>query len=174
MNDKQQSHNHHECDHEHGKCDCNQHNHDHHDCCDHHNEHNQEHHDCCEHDHGHHDCCEHGHDHHGIESHTHEGAAVVSGNVEITGDIEQIKEWLQIELENLALWIEEQGGIIGHIKAYIEGGGYGTMLSTTGRDVQCKTIANTAVQVNVASIVYGVNIKEVECKVADIIHKIRN
>ena len=144
MNNKEHNRSHSDCDHEHENC-----------------------------NHNHHDCCENDHDHNGIESHMHDGAIVVSANVEISGNVESIKERLKIELESLGRWVESQSGIIGHIKAYVEGRGFGTMMSTTGREVQCKTVANTIVHVNIAAIVYSVMIAEVECRVADIIQKIK-
>lgn len=139
------------------------HSHEEHGCCDHHN---------CDHEHSHDDHENCNHDHSGIESHMHEESTVVSGKREITGDIEIISEKLQTELKKLASWVEENGGIVGHIKAYLDGGGRGYMLSTTGDEVHCKEMQSSLVHVVVTAIVFNVTIHEMECKVADIFTRI--
>lgn len=134
---------------------------------DHCNHEHQEH-EHCNHEHHEHEHCDHGHNHEGIESHFHEEAVVCSGNREISGVLESIKEKLVIEIKSLAEWVEAQDGIIGHIKGYVEGGGMGYMLSTTGGEVQIKETQDSKVQVNIATIVFNVGIEELECRVASV------
>lgn len=138
----------------------NHHEHDHHD-----HDHEHEHH----HDHDH---CSHDHNHEDIESHTHDESIIVSGKREIPGELETVKEKLTKELESLGEWIENQGGIIGHIKAYANGGGKGYMLSNTYGEVQCKETLKSDVHVNIAVIVFKVDIEELECRVAEIFERL--
>lgn len=146
------------------------------DCsCGHDHEHSS---DCsCGHDHEHDSDCgcghDHSHSHEGIESHMHDEAVVVSGKREIPGSLEKVKEDLTKELDKLAEWIEDQGGIVGHIKAYLDGAGDGYMLSNTGGGVQCTRAAGTGVHVNIAAIVFQVEIKETECRVAQIFENLK-
>ncbi|KNZ40223.1 hypothetical protein [Acetobacterium bakii] len=87
----------------------------------------------------------------------HENAVIVSAEREISGDYTRIKEALSIGLKSLAGWVENQNGLVGHIKAHLSEKGGSAMLSTTGDEVQIRETANPGVLINLAVIVFVEN-----------------
>ncbi len=156
--DHDHGHDHHHHDHEHGH----DHGHDH----DHHHHH---------HDHDHDDDCECCSDENGIhiEHHEHEGANVVSGKCSVSGDYGKIREQLSAGLTSLADAINEQGGIIGHIKASAEVGTV-EMFSITDKDLMAKTAPTQNIDLHIAAIVFAVDIPFVEDAVKKIFESIKN
>lgn len=113
----------------------------------------------CSHDHDDHK----NHDHHtklgdnNISITHHENAVIVSAEQEIPGDYAQAKEVLALGLKKLADWVENQNGLVGHIKAHLSAKGNSAMLSTTGDAVQIKETDSTGVLINLAVIVFVEN-----------------
>lgn len=119
----------------------------------------------------------HGHDHtphshHGITLHKHDGALVCSGEKDVIGELEAIKKKITNALKMLSAWVEEQGGIPGHIKAVIEESGPGYMLSTTGGEVENKEISRSNVHISLVAIVFNVEEEKLECRVASLVDTI--
>nr|WP_320025303.1 hypothetical protein [uncultured Acetobacterium sp.] len=122
--------------------------------------------------HNHAESCTHNHDaghhHHGIESHLHDDVLVCSGKRDIIGDLETIKQNLVGEIEILAKWIQEIGGIIGHVKALVERDSPITMISTTGEDVTVKEMAGSSIHASVVTIVFNTDAQSLECRIASL------
>lgn len=108
------------------------------------------------------------HHHHGIESHLHDDVLVCSGKRDIIGDLETIKQNLVGEIKILANWIQEMGGIIGHVKALVERDSPVTMISTTGEDVTIKEMAGSTIHVSVVAIVFNTNVQSLECRIVSL------
>lgn len=149
------------CGHEH-------HAHDHHDhhCCGHDHDHHAHHdHDCCGHDHSHHD-----HPHsHGTErtvvweggtiqlsTQEHEGAVVCSARCQWTASASGREEdTLSGIMKDVARWVAENGGFIGHIKASLERRERKSF-SITVEDRLSVTPGSLTCQAELAAIVFGV------------------
>lgn len=122
-----------------------------------------------EHEHCEHQHCNHSHSHDGIKSKIHDGAVVISAEREIQGSIKVIKDKLEMEIKNLAKWVEEKDGIVGHIKAYIKSEGLAYMLSYTAEEVQLKEVPPINIHVSLTAIVFNVDIHEMECRSAEVL-----
>lgn len=121
--------------------------------------------------HNHAESCNHHHHsghHHGIETHRHDDALVCSGKRDIIGDLETIKKNLVSEVKILANWIQETGGIIGHVKALVECDSLAIMISTTGEDVTVKEMAGSSIHANVVAIVFNTDAQSLECRIASL------
>lgn len=103
-----------------------------------------------------------------LESHEHQKASVASGEcVLLTEKPEVIRKLLMGNMEELAGWVNGQGGFIGHIKA-----GFSTEIteafSITDRQIQAQSPQKTQVTVHLAAIVFGVEKDKLKEKVKDI------
>ena len=143
-----------------------------------HDHHHHEH-ECCretEHDHHHHDheyCRETEHDHHHHDhEHTqeqlplldideHEGALIGTVRCRITGEYAQVTEELEKAVKDLAEEIDRQGGIVGHIKAFVKEENRSCMLSLTEPgEVHRIPADNPAVLAEIANIIFGLSEEE--------------
>lgn len=122
-----------------------------------------------ENEHCNHENCNHSHSHVGIKAKIHDGAIVISGDLEIQGSLKLIKDKVEMELTNFGKWVEDKGGIVGHIKAYIKSEGLGYMISFTFGEVQCKEVPPVNVNVSLVAIVFNVDLHEAECRFAEIL-----
>lgn len=143
-----QDHRHHENEH----CQEAEHNHHHHE-----HEHCQE----AEHDHHHHD-----HEHTQeqlplLDINEHEGALIGTVRCRIPGDYAQVTEELEQAVKNLAEEIDRQGGIVGHIKAFVKEENRSCMLSLTEPgEVHRIPADHPAVLAEIANIIFGLSEEE--------------
>jgi hypothetical protein len=143
-----QDHRHHENEH----CQEAEHNHHHHE-----HEHCQE----AEHDHHHHD-----HEHTQeqlplLDIDEHEGALIGTVRCRIPGDYAQVTEELEQAVKNLAEEIDRQGGIVGHIKAFVKEENRSCMLSLTEPgEVHRIPADHPAVLAEIANIIFGLSEEE--------------
>lgn len=93
----------------------------------------------------------------GITSDFHNNALVCSANRHISGDFEQLKKKLAEEAGLLDKWVEEQGGITGHIKAIVSVNGPVCRISATGGEVDIKELQIINVHVSLVAIVFEVD-----------------
>lgn len=93
-------------------------------------------------------------DHSEITVTRHEGAIICSVERVIAKEYAVVRDALEKEMKILAEWVEDQGGIVGHIKAFLTENAWSSMLSTTGGDVQIKENRTPKVTVNMAVIVF--------------------
>ena len=129
-----------------------------------------------EHDHHHHDheyCRETEHDHHHHDhEHTqeqlplldideHEGALIGTVRCRIPGEYAQVTEELEKAVKDLAEEIDRQGGIVGHIKAFVKEENRSCMLSLTEPgEVHRIPADNPAVLAEIANIIFGLSEEE--------------
>lgn len=138
--------------HEHEHCQEAEHNHHHHE-----HEHCQE----AEHDHHHHD-----HEHTQeqlplLDINEHEGALIGTVRCRIPGDYAQVTEELEQAVKNLAEEIDRQGGIVGHIKAFVKEENRSCMLSLTEPgEVHRIPADHPAVLAEIANIIFGLSEEE--------------
>ncbi len=153
--------------------------HDHEHCRETEHDHHHHEHECCretEHDHHHHDheyCRETEHDHHHHDhEHTqeqlplldideHEGALIGTVRCRIPGEYAQVTEELEKAVKDLAEEIDRQGGIVGHIKAFVKEENRSCMLSLTEPgEVHRIPADNPAVLAEIANIIFGLSEEE--------------
>jgi hypothetical protein len=105
----------------------------------------------------------------GITSDFHNNALVCSANRLLTGDLEQIKKRLASEAGLLDKWVEDQGGITGHIKAIVSVNGPVCRISATGGEVDVKELQITNVNVSLVAIVFEIEQKALEKRVKSLL-----
>ena len=108
----------------------------------------------------------------GINSSIHDGALVCSGSRHITGDLEQVRHSLASELGLLDTWVEEQGGITGHIKAIISVNGPVCRISATAGEVETKDLALKKFHVSIVAIVFQIDQKIMENRIESMFNKL--
>ena len=123
------------------------------------------------HEHEHCQEAEHSHHHHDHE-HTqeqlplldideHEGALIGTVRCRITGEYAQVTEELEKAVKDLAEEIDRQGGIVGHIKAFVKEENRSCMLSLTEPgEVHRIPADNPAVLAEIANIIFGLSEEE--------------
>ncbi|HCE77580.1 MAG TPA: hypothetical protein DEP61_01440 [Lachnospiraceae bacterium] len=128
------------------------------------------------HDHSHHEhehCreAEHSHHHHDhehaqeqlplLDIDEHEGALIGTVRCRIPGDYAQVTEELEKAVKDLAEEIDRQGGIVGHIKAFVKEENRSCMLSLTEPgEVHRIPADNPAVLAEIANIIFGLSEEE--------------
>lgn len=128
------------------------------------------------HDHSHHEhehCqeAEHSHHHHDhehaqeqlplLDIDEHEGALIGTVRCRIPGDYAQVTEELEKAVKDLAEEIDRQGGIVGHIKAFVKEENRSCMLSLTEPgEVHRIPADKPAVLAEIANIIFGLSEEE--------------
>jgi hypothetical protein len=105
----------------------------------------------------------------GITSDFHNNALVCSANRHITGELEEVKKRLTFEAGALDKWVEEQGGITGHIKAIVSVNGPVCRISATAGEVDVKELPIKNVHVSLVAIVFEVDQKVMEQRVESLL-----
>lgn len=109
------------------------------------------------------------HTHRGVTSKIHDGALVCSGDRNIFGDLTAVKKKLTREVGKLAEWVEENKGIIGHIKGLVDVRGSVYMVSTTGGETASKEMPISNITIYLVAIVFNIDMKKVECRMASLL-----
>ena len=116
-----------------------------------------------------------------MNSKLHDEARVVSSKFAIrlfkAGDLSRLLDTLTRGMESINKWAFDNDVIIGHIKGFVTCGAESVMISTTGEDVQTKGSQNMPeppcdIEVGLASIVFGVELREVEKQLEGLISKL--
>ncbi|MDR1422644.1 MAG: hypothetical protein LBI64_07265 [Coriobacteriales bacterium] len=126
------------------------------------------------HGHGHKHHAYHTHEHHsedGITITEHEGALIATVELKLIGAYDEIERDLAKRLERLARMIEDTGGVIGHIKASLFGGGMVSTLSTTGSSVAVSRGTDFSGRAEVAAIVLAISEERLYAAVANCVVK---
>jgi hypothetical protein len=108
----------------------------------------------------------------GITFNIHNGALVCSANKHITGDLEGIKNRLASEAGLLDKWVEEQGGITGHIKAIVSVNSPVYRISATAGEVDIKELPIKDVHVSLVAIVFEIDQTELEERTRSLLDKL--
>lgn len=154
MGEIKEIHEHHH--HEHGEeCTCGCHDHDHH------HDHEHEHH---HHDHEHNEAPK-----QGVTMSRHDDAIIGTVVINIKGDYESGVNTLKRCMNEVARWVEDEGGLVGHIKAFVREEVRSCMISVPeAGDVQIKEGGCRQICVENANIVFGVDIEKFEEKLKDL------
>lgn len=126
------------------------------------------------HDHSHHEhehcqAAEHSHHHHEhaqeqlplLDIDEHEGALIGTVRCRIPGDYAQVTEELEKAVKDLAEEIDRQGGIVGHIKAFVKEENRSCMLSLTEPgEIHRIPADKPAVLAEIANIIFGLSEEE--------------
>lgn len=105
----------------------------------------------------------------GVTSNIHDGALVCSGDRHIACDPELVKKNLEKETGLLDTWVEEQGGITGHIKAIISVNGPVYRISAAGGEVDSRNLQLKNVHVSIVAIVFKVDREAMERRVGSLL-----
>jgi hypothetical protein len=116
-----------------------------------------------------------------MNSKLHDEARVVSAKFAIrlnkAGDLSRLLDMLTSGMASINEWAFDNDVIIGHVKGFVTCGEESVMISTTGDDVQTKGSQNIPeppcdIEVGLASIVFGVELREVEKQLEGFISKL--
>jgi hypothetical protein len=116
-----------------------------------------------------------------MNSKLHDEARVVSAKFAIgllkAGDLNRLIDTLTSGMESINEWAFDNDVIIGHLKGFVTCGKESVMISTTGDDVQTKGSQKMPeppcdVEVGLASIVFGIELREVEKQLEGLISKL--
>lgn len=105
----------------------------------------------------------------GITTAFHNNALVCSANKHLTGDLERIKNRIESEALLLDKWVEDQGGITGHIKAILSVNGPVYRISATAGEVDVKELPIKNVHVSLVAIVFDIEQKKMEQRVESLL-----
>jgi hypothetical protein len=116
-----------------------------------------------------------------MNSKLHDEARVVSAKFAIrlikAGDLSRLLDTLTSGMASINEWAFDNDVIIGHVKGFVTCGTESVMISTTGDDVQTKGSLNMPeppcdIEVGLASIVFGIELREVEKQLEGFISKL--
>ena len=110
----------------------------------------------------------------GISSRIQDGALVCSASRHVPGDLEQIRQNLENELGMLDTWVEEQGGITGHIKAIISVKGPVYRISATAGEVETKNMVLKKFHISIVAIVFQVDQEIMEKRIEHLFGRLLN
>lgn len=96
-----------------------------------------------------------------INSQDHDGAIVISAGCSIRGDHEIISSVIVSQLKDLAVFVQERSGVVGHMKASLETNVV-KMFSITDFDVMTKQATEQEIDINLAVIVFSVEIEDMK------------
>ena len=107
--------------------------------------------------------CEHKHEHHphdhpvtdcAMITH-HEESIICTYETTVEQPLTAISRKIESLLEDIRNFVDTNGGLVGHIKAYLQECGDGIFLSTTGGRVQAQQVMGKSVQVTFTAIVFA-------------------
>ena len=91
-------------------------------------------------------------------------------NLERVAEYEE--EWIAEIMESLGSWVTEQGGIVGHIKGFLESKPQAILFSLTREQVEKHPYQSTRFYFHMTAIVFAVNEARLRQKLKDIIIKL--
>lgn len=100
-----------------------------------------------------------------------EGAIAASFSVDIA-DGKDMEKVIGDEMQELARWVNDKGGIIGHIKSRITESEPTVFLSITSDVLQRKTAAEKRTAIGFAAIVFNVNQEELQIMMTEIYRRL--
>ncbi|UWG97640.1 hypothetical protein LPY66_02050 [Dehalobacter sp. DCM] len=106
-----------------------------------------------------------------IHIHNTDGAIAASFAVDIVAGNE-VEKVISEEMQKLAQWVNDQGGIIGHIKAKMTVSKPTVFLSITSDVLQRKIAAENHASIGLAAIVFNVDQKELRKKISSIFQRL--
>lgn len=98
-----------------------------------------------------------------LQTTVHEGALAVSGELSaVSGSLEAMIKVLELALNDMNNWIVDNGGLVGHIKGFIQLSGQALMVSTTGDGVNYQILENMVPDsaknmISLTAIIFGID-----------------
>lgn len=127
------------------------------------------HNDCCGHHHGK-ECEHHKHEDENsllVKVFMHEHATIASACFVSNDEIDILQEDIARILEDIASWVTENNGIIGHLKSSLQTEGETIMLSLTDEKVESKRVKSKKCKISMACIVFGIDERDMEKKLSE-------
>ncbi|WKY45068.1 hypothetical protein Q5O14_02920 [Eubacteriaceae bacterium ES2] len=109
-----------------------------------------------------------------IRTTIHDEALAVSGEKVVTTlAMDDIKEQIIETFESIVKWIDQKGGIIGHLKGFVLENGTGFMISTTGTAVNIieqpdSIFEDKGIKISLVLIVFGMGQSDLEDKLIEL------
>lgn len=104
-----------------------------------------------------------------IEVSEHEGALAASCLYAKLGSATTVEGQLAAQMERLATDIASAGGVVGHIKATVQGGSYRSMLSNTGTTTNIAVHDDPFCRIEFVAIIIGVSERELRGMISSIL-----
>ncbi|MCI8673861.1 MAG: hypothetical protein HFI89_10330 [Lachnospiraceae bacterium] len=108
-----------------------------------------------------------GYSHDGMKIEEKAGVIDVAGVRIVEGDYDALEEQAITEMEMLTQWVERQGGIVGHVKTYLEERGSASSLTLAGGQVQVERTKESRTNVILSAVILNVDVEKLRCRVAE-------
>ncbi len=108
-----------------------------------------------------------GYSHEGMKIDEKDGVVTVAGVRIVEGDYDALEEQAITEMEMLAQWVEKEGGIVGHIKTYLEERGSASTLACVGQHVHVARTKESKTNVILSAVILNVDVSKIECRAAE-------
>ncbi len=108
-----------------------------------------------------------GYSHDGMKIEEKDGLIDVAGVRIVEGDYDALEEQAITEMEMLTQWVERQGGIVGHVKTYLEERGSASSLTLAGGQVQVERTKESRTNVILSAVILNVDVEKLRCRVAE-------
>lgn len=108
------------------------------------------------------------HIHEEIHTDSHEGATVCSLKKEFYGSPKEANEFTEKVMKELVEWCKIKEFLIGHIKAFIHGGGIKVNYSTVGDAINVDVRKNELIVIGFTAIIFGVAEHDLKHKILEL------
>lgn len=108
-----------------------------------------------------------GYSHDGMKIEEKDGVINVAGVRIVEGDYDALEEQAITEMEMLTQWVERQGGIVGHVKTYLEERGSASALTCAGGQVHVDRTKESRTNVILSAEFLHVDGEKTACRVAE-------
>lgn len=102
-----------------------------------------------------------------VSVHTHESSVIGSFHFEVDRSYDEAQQYSENALKTIAVAVENEGGIIGHIKAVVQAQGESCMISLTDEDVNIKQMHIEQCSIEGAAIVFHIDPDKLQTIVED-------
>lgn len=98
----------------------------------------------------------------------HEGAIVGALEQTVSGNAGERKALVRDAISGLARWAEEQGGLVGHIKASLQTREGTAIFSCAGDEVHIRELADTGTELSFTAIVFFVDEEQLKKRLEEL------
>lgn len=112
-----------------------------------------------------------GYSHDGMKVEEKDGVVDVAGVRIVEGDYDALEEQAITEMEMLTQWVEQQGGIVGHVKIYLEERGSASSLTCAGGQVHVDRTKESKTNVILSAVILNVDADKVKCRIAEFLSR---
>jgi len=108
-----------------------------------------------------------GYSHEGMKVDEKDGVVSIAGVRIVSGDYDALEEQAITEMEIFAQWVEQQGGMVGHIKTYLEERGSASSLTCVGSEVHVARTKEGNTNVILSAAILNLPAEKLRCRVAE-------